>query len=160
MKLFDETKISSVADARRRAPVTILVDNKKLQGKFHLISQQVQGGSDVQIDKTFSSAILVTSFGQKLLPMSLMCIALPDGMCPDAAESASGVNERSLATLYQNNHAGRRNSEGDIVRIKVSFDQVVFDGILVGITQAPHSLSDGADLDIFRYTLTIQGNFA
>ena len=157
--LFNDTEIGSIGDARKRAPVTIQVDGSTLQGRFHLISQQVQAGADVQIDKTFSDDILVTSFGQKLLPMSLVCIALPEGLCPAAVEGSNGVSESTLAQLYRNRHAGRRKSNGKVTRITVAFDKEVFDGILVGINQVPHNLSDGANLDVFRYTLTIQGNF-
>jgi len=157
--LFNDTEIGSIGDIRRRAPVTIQVDGSTLQGRFHLLSQQVQAAADVQIDKTFSDDMLVTSFGQKLLPMSLACIALPDNLCSNAVEGSSGVSERTLAQLYRNRHAGRRKSNGKVTRITVAFDREVFDGILIGIQQVPHNLSDGASIDVFRYTLIIQGNF-
>lgn len=159
MKLFDDTKIASIADVRRRAPVTLKIDGSTLQGRFHLISQQVQGAADVQIDKTFSEDIYVTAFGQKMLPMNLVCIAIPAGMCSNATEGSNGVSENTLAKLYKNRHAGKRRANGSITRITAAFDGVVFDGILVGISQVPHDLSDGINMDVFRYTLTIQGNF-
>jgi hypothetical protein len=159
MELFNDTEIGSLAEVRRRAPVTIKVDGSVLAGRFHLITQQVQAGSDVQIDKTFDEDILVTSFGQKLLPMNLVCIALPEGLCPGVSASGNGVSETSLAQLYRNRHAGRRRKNGTVTRITAAFDGEVFDGILIGINQVPHDLSDGANLDVFRYTLIIQGNF-
>jgi hypothetical protein len=158
-ELFNDTEIGSLGEIRRRAPVTIKVDGSKLQGRFHLISQQVNAGADAQIDKTFSDDVLVTSYGQKLMPMNLVCIALPSGLCSNATEGGSGVSENTLGKLYRNRHAGRRNRRGNVTRITVAFDGVVFDGILMGIQQVPHNLSDGQNLDVFRYTLTIQGNF-
>jgi hypothetical protein len=158
-ELFNDTEIGSLAEVRKRAPVTIKVDGSALKGRFHLISQQTQAGSDVQIDKTFDEDILVTSFGQKLLPMNLVCIAIPEGLCQGVIQDGNGVSEKTLAQLYRNRHAGRRKPNGQITRITAAFDGEVFDGILVAISQVPHDLSDGANLDVFRYTLTIQGNF-
>jgi len=153
MRLFNDTEIGTIGDIRRRAPVIIRLDGKTLQGGIHLISQQVQAAADVQVDKTFDDDILVTSFGQKLLPMSLVCIALPANAC----SGASGGD--SLAKLYRNNHAGKRRASGKVSRITVGFDGETFDGILTAISQVPHNLSDGASMDVFRYTLNIQGNF-
>lgn len=158
-ELFNDTEVGALGEVRKRAPVTIKIDGSVLKGRFHLISQQVTGGSDVQIDKTFDEDILVTSFGQKLLPMNLVCIAIPEGLCSNAIESGNGVSEKTLAQLYRNRHAGRRRANGQVTRITVAFDGEVFDGILVGLNQVPHDLSDGANLDVFRYTLIIQGNF-
>jgi hypothetical protein len=158
-QLFNDTEIGTLEDVRKRAPVTIKVDGSTLAGRFHLITQQVNAGADVQVDKTFDEDILVTSFGQKLLPMNLVCIAIPDALCRNAIEGGNGVSEQTLAQLYRNRHAGRRKANGKITRITVAFDGEVFDGILIGINQVPHDLSDGANLDVFRYTLIIQGNF-
>jgi len=157
--LFDKTEIGRTTDERRQSPVTIRVDNNVLQGKFHLISQQCQAAADAQIDKTFDAAVLVTSFGQKLLPMALVCVALPGNLCANASGGSNGVPETSLATLYRNRHAGRPGSSGKVTRITVAFDGVVFDGVLVGLSQVPHTLSSGVSMDVFRYTLSIQGNF-
>jgi len=159
MELFNETDIGKSPEIRKKAPVTIYVDEKKLQGRYHLLTQQVQAAADVQIDKTFDDDILVTSFGQKLLPMQLTCIALPPDLCPDASEGSNGVTEDTLAKLYRNRHAGRKGQGGKVTKIAVVFDKVTFDGILMSLTQVPHNLSNGANLDVFRYTLSIMGNF-
>jgi hypothetical protein len=159
MELFNDTEIGSLAEVRKRAPVTIKIDGSTLAGRFHLISQQVNAGADVQIDKTFDEDILVTSFGQKLLPMNLVCIAIPDALCQNSIQGGNGVSEQTLAQLYRNRHAGRRKANGQVTRITVAFDGEVFDGILIGVNQVPHDLSDGANFDVFRYTLIIQGNF-
>jgi hypothetical protein len=159
MKLFNETDIGKTAEIRKKAPVTIFVDNTKLQGRYHLVTQQVQAAADVQIDKTFDDDILVTSFGQKLLPMQLTCIALPDGLCDGAAEGSDGISEDSLAAMYKNRHAGRKGSGNKVTKIAVVFDKVTFEGILMSLSQVPHNLSNGASIDIFRYTLSIMGNF-
>lgn len=158
--LFDFGKIGSIADIRKRAPVTIKVDDNILQGIYHLLTQQASGASDVQIDKSFGEEIYITQFGQKLMPMTLVCIALPPELCPDALpQQGNGVTEESLAKLYNNRHAGRVRPGGAVTRITVISDKVTFEGILVSINQVPHQLSDGFNYDVFRYTLTIQGTY-
>jgi len=161
---FPNTVFGKTADYNRRRPVKIEIGYqgsllRNMAGVFHLLSQTTQAASDVQIDKTFDDDMLITSFGQKVQPMQLVCIALPPEACPGIKEGKNGVSEDTLAQLYRNRHAGSKRYKNGVTKIKVTFDKVVFEGVLTGLSQVPHKMVGDNNFDVFRYTLTIQGAF-
>jgi len=154
MKFFDKTKVSEpTGDIGRNPKITVVVDGAPLSDDYHLLSQAGSGAADVQIDKTFDDTILVTPFGQKMLPMTIKGLSIP------AENRCAGGGGKSLATLYKENHAGAKRTDGKVSLVKISWDDNVFEGVLVGIQQQPYTLSDGANMDIFIYTLIIHGRY-
>lgn len=159
MELFNETKIGTVEAARRQPKVEIQVIGKgggRFSGDFHLISQASQAAADVQIDRTFGGDILVTAFGQKMVPMQISCLSIPRDVACGNVDKAGGT---SMAQFYNKYNAGNRGSS-TIPILRVGFDGVRFEGILVGLRQRPYTLSDSADIDLFAYDLTIQGSYS
>jgi len=157
--IYGNTKIGALDKSDRQPKIYVRIDGKKISGSYHILSQATTAGADVQIDKTFDDDILVTSFGQKLIPMQLGGITIPkDALCSNSG--LSGGSNLSLAAFYKKYNAGSKQNKGKVPVISVSFDGVIFEGILIGLQQSPYTLSDGAALDLYQYTLIIQGNFS
>jgi len=139
--------------------ITVIVDGKKILGRFHFLSTAFSAAADVQMDKTFGDEILVTGFGQKMTTLQLGGVALPDGdtVCDNIKDSARGVKEKTLPELYLRYHAGLLKADGEFALCQVVLSPTIFEGVIVGIQLSPYTLSDGKDMDLQQYTLTIMG---
>ncbi len=118
--------------------------------------------SDVQIDRSFDDDLLVTAFGQTVTNMQLAGVSLNDSnleVCDNATEvtgDQAGVG--TLPELYLKYHAGKRNGQQSVPIVSVTYAGAVFKGFLVGLTQSPYTISDGRNMDVLQYTLTVAGS--
>lgn len=163
MDIFNGTSIGkaygSSDSGKEAARITVVVDGNKILGRFHFLSTAFNTASDVQMDKTFGDEILITGFGQKLTTLQLGGVALPDGktVCDNVKDSARGVAAKTLPELYLRYHAGLLKRDGDFALTQVILAPTIFEGVIVGLQLSPYTLSDGKDMDLQQYTLTIMG---
>lgn len=162
MKLFENTQIGASPEGTRKARITVKIDSTVIAGSFTFISNSMNAASDVQIDRSFDDDLLVTGFGQKVTNLQLAGVSLEDSnvdVCKNANETlANATGVGTLPELYLKYHAGKRAGQSKVPIVKVVYAGVVFEGFLIGLTQSPYTISDGRNLDVLQYTLTIAGS--
>lgn len=163
-KLFDKTQLGLAPDGQRKARIMVKVDGTIVAGSFSFISNNMVAASDVQVDRSFDDDLLVTGFGQKVTNMQLAGVSLADSnleVC-DSAKKLVGENAlagvKTLPEFYLKYHAGKRRGTDTVPIMEVVYMGAVFEGFLVGLNQSPYTISDGKNLDVIQYTLTIFGS--
>lgn len=147
MKLFTTTEAVYLPGDYKGPRIVIKIGGQTISDKIHLLSVTGQGQSNVQIDLTFNSNMIVTAFGEKITPLTFQGISIPN--------SCSGAPVISdLGAFYRQYRAGTNKTRTPVVQ--VSLQQNVFQGILTGMAIQPYKLSE---LDVLLYGLTVMGSF-
>ena len=146
MKLFTTTDLVYLPGFYNGPRIVIKINGSVVTDQIHLLSVSGQGQSNIQIDLTFNSNMLVTAFGEKITPLTFQGITVPS--------SCSADNAVDLGSFYRKYRAGTNKTRTPVVQ--VSLQQNVFQGILTGLSIQPYKLSE---IDVLLYGLTVMGSF-
>jgi hypothetical protein len=150
MSLFDTPSSAMVNSTGRTKPMcTLFADGRSIDNIIELVSVQGSGEANIQIDSTFSGDILITAFGQKVVPITLKGIARTL-TCPPAGQTQTNMN---INEFYKKYNAGD-NKKTPVMRMV--FDNNIFEGALVSLTLSPFTESSTA-LPAYVFQLAIMG---
>lgn len=135
------------SSSRAKPLATIFVDGRSIDNEIELTSIQGRGEANIQVDSTFKGEILITAFGQKIVPINIMGVARTV-TCSSETSSSRNIND-----FYKSYNAG---DKVDTPVIRVVFANNIFEGFLVGLALSPYS--DGSvSLPAYSFQLTIIG---